>query len=76
MAPGLNPWAPVFGGILAFRGSPLGGTNLFVATATGLTPLQVSLRCRRPYSAGSPRCCWIRGSNSSRITRSTVARPG
>lgn len=49
ITPALYALALVFGGVMAFLGSPLSGTNLFVAGATGLSPLQVSVRLQGGY---------------------------
>lgn len=52
LTPSLYALALVFGGVLAFLGSPLSGTNLFVAGATGLSPLQVITRYQGVYVLG------------------------
>lgn len=49
ITPALYALALVFGGVMAFLGSPLSGTNLFVAGATGLSPLQVSVGLQGGY---------------------------
>jgi C4-dicarboxylate transporter len=51
LPPPLYALALAFGGIVGFLGSPLSATNLFVASATGFSPFDVSIRHQGPYVA-------------------------
>lgn len=51
LAPPLYALSLVFGGVVGFLGSPLSGTNLFVASVGGLSPFEVSMRVQGWYVA-------------------------
>jgi hypothetical protein len=51
LPPPLYALSLTVGAIVAFLGSPLSGTNLFVASVSGLSPLEVSVRIQGWYVA-------------------------
>jgi hypothetical protein len=51
LSPKVYTLALTFGGVAGFLGSPLSGTNLFVASVSGVSPFHIALRIQARYVA-------------------------
>ncbi|MHB8765050.1 MAG: hypothetical protein ACYDA8_12045 [Deferrisomatales bacterium] len=51
LSPTVYALALTFGGVAGFLGSPLSGTNLFVASVSGVSPFHIALRLQARYVA-------------------------